>query len=101
MYRLAPHILPGRCANEVFQMFYHYQQPNSENVKARPLRHGLFLLLIGLLSIPISGQISQASSKRPEMYRPEPSRFTPTVKAQPPNMPKAYFTKHFGGGATS
>jgi hypothetical protein len=104
-------------------MFYHYQQPNSENVKSRPLRHGLFLLLIGLLSIPISGQISQASSKRPELYRPEPSLFTPTVKAQPPNMPcaeftnaiawnkqstskerfpvKAYFTKHFGGGATS
>src|SRR5262245_46452500 len=123
MCRLAPHILPERCAKEVFQMFYHYQQPNRENVKSRPLRHGLFLLLIGLLSLPISGRISQASGKRPEMYRPEPARFTPAVKAQPPNMPcaeftnaiawnkqttskerfpvKAYFTKHYGGGATS
>lgn len=104
-------------------MFYHYRRPNAENFKARPLRHGLFLLPIGLLGILISGQISQALGKRPEMYRPELPGFTSTVNAQPPNMPcaeftnaiawnkqstsavkfpvTAYFTKHYGSGVAA
>jgi hypothetical protein len=74
-------MLPERRDKEVFQMFYHYRRPNAENFKSRPLRHGLFLLLIGLLSLPISGQISRPPGNQPEMYRPELPRVTRTVRA--------------------